>query len=153
MKTPYLLGWAKAGLPSLGGSLLRPRPVLAVRITGPTRSLLLDGLLDTGSDDTVFEERVASVIGVDLSHAEERQVGLVGRTKLVRCRYAPVELQITDGLRETYRWTATVGFVSAPLRYSLLGYASCLQYFDAQFRGAEREVTLLPNASFPGAKS
>ncbi len=32
-------------------------------------------------------------------------------------------MAITDGLRETYRWTATVGFVSAPLRYSLLGYA------------------------------
>jgi hypothetical protein len=62
----------------------------------------LDGLLDTGSDDTVFEEWVAAAVGVDLSHAPERLVGLVGRSNLVRCRYAPVELRITDGIHETY---------------------------------------------------
>ena len=108
MRIPYLVAQAKSPLPSLGGSLLRARPVLAVRIAGPARSLLLDGLLDTGSDDTVFEEWVAATIGVDLSQAAERQVGLVGRTSLVRCRYAPVELRITDGIRETYQWTTLV---------------------------------------------
>jgi hypothetical protein len=126
--------------------------VLAVRINGPARSLLLDGLLDTGSDDTVFEEWVATTIGVDLSHAAERQVGLVGRANLVRCRYAPVELRITDGVRETCQWTTLVGFVSTHLRYSLLGYAGFLQFFDAEFRGANQEVVLTPNSSFPGQR-
>ena len=150
MRIPYLVARAKSPLPSLRGSVLRARPVLAVRIGGPVRSLLLDGLLDTGSDDTVFEQRVATAIGVDLTGAEERQVGLVGRTSLVVCRYAPVELQITDGLGETYQWTATVAFAATGLRYSLLGYASCLQFFDAEFRGADQHVVLTPNASFPG---
>ena len=153
MRIPYLVAQAKSPLPSLGGSLLRARPVLAVRIAGPARSLLLDGLLDTGSDDTVFEEWVAATIGVDLSQAAERQVGLVGRTSLVRCRYAPVELRITDGIRETYQWTTLVGFVSTHLRYSLLGHASCLQFFDAHFRGADREVELTPNSSFCGRRA
>lgn len=103
MKIPFLVAQAKSPLPSLGGSFLRPRPVFAVRISGPARSLLLDGLLDTGSDDTVFEEWVAAAIGLDLSHAPERQVGLVGRANLVCCRYAPVELRITDGIRETHQ--------------------------------------------------
>jgi hypothetical protein len=152
VKIPYLVAQAKSPLPSLGGSLLRPRPVLAVGITGPTRSLLLDGLLDTGSDDTVFEEWVAAAIGVDLHRAPERQVGLVGRAHLVRCRYAPVELRITAGIRETYRWTTLVGFVSTHLRYSLLGHASCLQFFDAEFRGADHEVVLTSNSSFPGQR-
>lgn len=148
MKFPFLVAQAKSPLPSLGGSFLRPRPVLAVRIAGPTRSLLLDGLLDTGSDDTVFEEWVAATIGLDLSHCPERHVGLVGRSNLVRCRYAPVDLCITDGLRETYRWTTLVGFVATHLRYSLLGYAGCLQFFDATFRGSDQEVVLVPNSSF-----
>jgi hypothetical protein len=32
----------------------------------------------------------------------------------------------------------------------LLGYAGFLQFFDADFRGADREVILTPNRSFPG---
>ena len=150
MRIPYLVAQARSPLPSLGGSLLRPRPVLAVRISGPARSLLLDGLLDTGSDDTVFEEWVAAAVGVDFSHAPERLVGLVGRSNLVRCRYAPVELRITDGIHETYQWTTLVGFVATHLRYSLLGHASCLQFFDTTFRGADQEVVLTPNTSFVG---
>ena len=151
MKIPYLVAQAKSPLPSLSGSFLRPRPVLAVRIGGAARNLLLDALLDTGSDDTVFEEWVAATIGVDLRGAPERHVGIVGRAKLVRCRHAPVELRITDGLHETYQWTTVVGFISTHLRYSLLGHAGCLQFFDAQFRGADQEVVLTPNSSFPPA--
>ena len=152
MRVPYLLARAKSALPSLTGSFIRPRPVVAVRISGPRRSVLVDGLLDTGSDDTVFEEWVATAIGVELTHAQERQVGLVGRSKLIRCRYASVQFRITDGIQETYDWTTLVGFVSTPLRYSLLGYAGFLQFFDVEFLGSAREVVLVPNASFPGGR-
>jgi hypothetical protein len=110
----------------------------------------LDGLLDTGSDDTVFEDWGAAAIGVDLSQSPERHVGLVGRSNMVHCRYAPVQLRITDGIRETCQWTTLVGFVTTHLRYSLLGYAGFLQFFDAEFRGTSREVVLRPNGSFPG---
>lgn len=34
-----------------------------------------------------------------------------------------MKVQITAGLHETFQWTATVGFVSTALRYSLLGHA------------------------------
>jgi hypothetical protein len=108
-----------------------------------------DGLLDTGADDTVVEDWIAATTGVDLSQAEEREVGLVGRPQPVRCRYAAVQLRITDGV-ETYEWTAVVGFVAVRLRYNLLGHAGFLEFFDADFRGLNREVLLLPNHSFPG---
>ncbi len=58
MKIPYMPVPTKQPIPSLGGSLLRHRPVTAVRLTGPADTRLYDGLLDTGSDDTVFEEGV-----------------------------------------------------------------------------------------------
>jgi hypothetical protein len=35
---------------------------------------------------------------------------------------------------------------------SLLGHAGFLQYFDAEFRGADREVILAPNGSFAGTR-
>jgi hypothetical protein len=152
VKVPYLPAQAIAPLPSLGGALIRPRPVMVVRITGPGRAWLRDGLLDTGSDDTVFEDKIAALIGVDLSQAEERDLGIVGRPQPVRCKYAPVQLRITDGLVETYEWTAVVGFVPTRLRYALIGYAGFLQYFDAEFRGDDLHVLLNPNRSFPGVR-
>jgi hypothetical protein len=152
VRVPYLLGPATGPLPSLGGSLVRPRPILAVRITGPRRGWLLDGLLDTGADDTVFDQSVAALIGVDLARAEERPLGGVGHPQPVRCRYAAVRLRISDGRQETYEWTAVVGFVPLRLRHALLGYAGFLQHFDAEFRGADHEVILTPNRSFPGVR-
>ena len=136
---------------ALGGKLFHYRPVLAVRLSGPQASMAFDGMLDTGADEVVFQERTAQAIGLDLSNAEERQLSLVGRPAPVRCRYASVELQITDGLRETYRWTAMVGFAATRLQYNLLGHVGFLEFFDAEFRGADHEVVLIPNAAFPGA--
>jgi hypothetical protein len=59
---------------------------------------------------------------------------------------------ITDAVRETYQWTAVVGFVSTRLRYNLLGHGGFLDFFDVEFRGADREVVLIPNRSFPGTQ-
>lgn len=152
MKVPYMPVPATQPIPSLGGSLIRYRPVMAVLLTGPSGSWLRDGLLDTGSDDTVFKESLASLLGVDLTQAEQRVVGLAGRPQPVRCRYAPVVLRITDGVQETYEWTAVVGFVPGPLHYNLLGHAGFLDFFDATFRGDDHEAILTPKPSFPGRR-
>jgi len=126
---------------------------MAVRLTGPADTKLRDSLLDTGADDTVFTEALAVLLGIDLRSAPERQIALAGRPQPVRCRYAPVELRITDGISETYEWTPVVGFVASRLNYSLLGHAGFLQFFDATFRGEpDREVLLTPKPSFPGRR-
>jgi hypothetical protein len=139
-------------LPSLGGKLFDYRPVTFVRVTAPLGDRLWNGLLDRGADGTVFHDSVAARAGIGLTGAEVRQIELVGRPAPVPCRYAAVQLQITDGLRETYEWTAVVGFSFTRLQYNLLGHGGFLQFFDAEFRGADHEVVLLPNASFPGTQ-
>lgn len=149
MRFPFLLGRSATPQPSLGGSLWRPRPIVAVRLTGPSNDQVIDALLDTGADDTIFPAWIAALIGVDLTQAHGRQVGLAGRPP-IRCRYAPVRLRITDGLTETHEWPAIVGFVAVPLQRPLLGYAGFLQFFDTTFLGADRAVVLTPNRSFPG---
>lgn len=115
-------------------------------------SRFLKSLLDSGSDETVFPEDFAIRIGIDLTGAEERQIDLVGRPTRIRCRYAAVQVQITDGHQAVYTWTATVGFAATPLRYALLGHGGFLQFFDADFRGAAHEVILIPNSSFLGTQ-
>jgi hypothetical protein len=142
VKIAYLPINSKKPIPSLGGSLVRHRPVTAVILTGPAGTKIRDGLLDSGADDTVFTEDLATLLGIDLSHAEERKISLAGRANPVRLRYAPVKLRIADDA-EAYEWTAVVGFISGKLHYNLLGHAGCLQYFNADFRGEE-------NASFRG---
>lgn len=150
MRFPYISAAVKTAVPSLGGSLTRPRPIIAVRVIGPTGTQLIDGLLDSGSDETVFEEWMALLIGVDLAQASHRDIGLVGRVQPVRVKYISVALRITDGSQETYEWSAVVGFTQTRLRYPLLGYAGFLQFFDAEFRGHDCDVILTPNAAFPG---
>ena len=138
-------------VPALGGGMVIPRPLLALRITGPSGSRLRDGLLDTGADETILDESVAPLIGVDLRQALTREVHLVGRGR-IHCHYAPVQLRITDGVAETYEWDAVVGFAPFPVLRGLLGFAGFLQFFDAAFRGAAEELTLQPNALFSGRR-
>ena len=98
------------------------------------------------------QKGLAVLLGIDLQTAEERLVALAGRPRPVRCRYASLLLRISDGLQETYEWPAVVGFVAGPLHYNLLGQAGFLQFFDANFRGDDYEVTLVPKPSFPGRR-
>lgn len=140
-------------VPSLGGVLVRYRPVMAVRLAASASSRLFDGLIDSGADDTVFADSVATSLGINLQGAEERSVHLVGRPRSIRVRYAPVQLLITDGSQETYQWTAVVGFVSGRLHYNLLGQAGFLQFFDCNLRGEpDYETLLAPKVSFPGRR-
>ncbi len=150
MRFPYLVGRSSVPLPSRGGGRDRPRPITAVRVTGPTGNRLRDCQLDTGADDTVFPEGVASKIGVDLSAAAAIRIQLAGRGP-ISCRFAPVQLRLSDGT-ETFEWTATVAFAPVALVFSLLGYAGFFEYFDVDFHGAAREVIITPAATFPGRR-
>jgi hypothetical protein len=152
MKIAYLPGKTKKPQPSLGGAFIRHRPITAVRISGPAGSWILDGLLDTGSDDTVFPEWVATAVGLDLNVAVDHDIHLAGRASPLRCRYLTSKLRITDGKRETFEWDAIVGFVAVPLKCPLLGQAGALQYFNVTFQGADYIVDLSPNRSFAGTQ-
>jgi hypothetical protein len=56
---------------------------------------------------------------------------------------------MTDG-KEFCEWTGWVGFTPVLSNYALLGFAGCLQFFDATFYGALEEVELIVNRLYPG---
>jgi hypothetical protein len=115
---------------------------------GPTATVTREALLDSGADDTVFPETVATLAGIDLTNAPTGQAAGVGMTAVV-VRYAEVTLRLTDG-REFREWPARAGFTAAPLHRPLLGFAGCLQFFTATFFGDREEVELAVNGLYPG---
>jgi predicted aspartyl protease len=133
---------------SLGGRWSRPRPILPVAVVGPTNTSAVDGHLDTGSEDTVFSERLAVRIGIDLTNAP---VGRLATATLTNApvRYAQVVLRITDG-KEQREWPAWVGFTPTRLQSPLLGFAGFLQFFTTTFRGDREQVELTVNSLYPG---
>jgi hypothetical protein len=150
MKFPYKSIKLQKPAWTLRGRHDRPRPLLTAALIGPSTgsSIPQQGLLDTGSDDTVFSELLASLIGVDLTHAPIGEAsGIGGGTAILR--YAEVVLRLSDG-REHREWTARVGFTSAPLRRPLFGFAGFLQFFTASFHGDREEVELTINRLYQG---
>lgn len=148
MRYAYLALPSRRPIPSLGGSLFRHRPIIPVDIVGPTGSRLLGANLDSGSDDTLFPVHLAAHLGLDLTNAAEGESRPVGGPA-IRYAYATVTLRVADS-SEACEWTATVGFVAAPLRWAILGHAGCLEFFDLQLLGNRREAWLAPNAAFTG---
>ena len=144
----YLPLPTKAPVPSLGGAMVRYRPIIPVRVFGPLGSRLVDACVDCGSDDTIFPLSLARKLGIDLTGAPRGQAHPVGGT-IVPYVYSAVTLRVSDGA-ETCEWHATVGFVDLPLRWALLGHAGFLDFFDTDLRGARREVFIAPNPSFLG---
>lgn len=133
---------------ALGGRWSRPRPLLPIAVVGPSNTSAVDGHLDTGSDDTIFSERLAARIGVDLTNAS---MGQLTTANLMNApvRYAQVILRLADG-KERREWPAWVGFTPAKLQSPLLGFAGFLQFFTAIFRGDREEVELTVNSLYPG---
>ena len=132
----------------LGGQSVRPRPVVMVTVVGPIGAVAIDALLDTGSDDTAFPEKVASDVGLDLTNAPVRYLTGIGPAGY-RVRYADVRLRLTDGI-EYREWPALVVFTDAPLPFATLGFAGGLQFFTATFHGDREEVELTVNGLYPG---
>jgi hypothetical protein len=152
VRIPYVLFTASAPLPSLGGGVVRGRPIMPARVYGPTGDTLIDGFLDTGADDVILPAWVAPMVGIDLLPIPEHPIHLAGRPHPVRCRFASVTLRITDGFQEMYEWPGVVGFAPVPMKRGLFGHAGFLQFFDANFRGAARETILTTNGAFPGRR-
>jgi hypothetical protein len=134
---------------ALGGQATRPKPLVPITLLGAVNTRVIQGLLDTAADDTVFPESLATLLGIDLSNAPEAEASGIGGLPAARLRFAQVTLRLaTPG--EQREWPAMVSFTASRLRFPLLGFAGVLQFFDADFRGEREEVELTINSLYPG---
>ena len=126
---------------------MRPRPLIPITVIGPADTRVLNGHLDTGSDDTVLAASTAALLGIDLGNAPVGHASGVGQAP-VPLKYAEVTFRLAKG-GEQREWRAWVGFTSVPLTYALLGFAGFLQFFTATFYGDREEVELAVNSLYP----
>ena len=144
----YRLARASAPIAALGGRFGRPRPIINVTLVGASAIATRSALLDSGADESIFPELVAQAVGIDLNSSTLESANYV-RFGNIPVRRAVSILRISDGI-ETCEWRGLVAFTPARLIYPILGFAGCLQFFDATFRGALEEVELVQNALYPG---
>lgn len=146
---PYRL---TASAPSLGGRMVRYKPVIALTVIGPSGQHSLEALVDSGADDVVLPAHAASAIGVSLSTAPSSHAQGLGGMQPVGLWYAPVILLLSDGA-QTCRWRAVTAFTTTPMRFALFGIAGGLEHFRTTLDVQTREIILLPKASLPAANA
>ena len=148
LRFPYLPLATRQPIAALGGAQVRYRPILSVRLFGPSGSRLFDGCLDSASDDTIFPQALAQSLGIDLTGAPRGEARPIDGFAIPYL-YARTRLRISDGWQQC-EWEAMIGFANLQLRWALLGHAGFLDFFDTTLLGSRREAILTPNSSFPG---
>lgn len=117
------------------------RPLIPVFVESDSgQRLIVDGLVDTGSDLTLFPERVAVKLGLDLTQSTELPlrtgVGINGSHR---------ECEVVLELRwegEAHRWRTRVGIYPGQMRYCLLGTKGFFEYFDLNYSARQQVFEL-----------
>ena len=125
------------------------RPIIAVAIEGPRGRRLLDGLLDSGSDRTIFPAREARSIGVSLPAAPDGSFKTAGGVS-IPYRLAEVVMELR-GNGTIVRWKSLVAFADSPLVMIHLGTRGFLEYFHCTFMGPKKKIVLDPQPLPPAA--
>jgi hypothetical protein len=111
---------------------------------------LVDGLLDTGSDRTIFPQREAKAIGIQLPAQVDGSIKTAGGVAIAyRMAEVVLELRTTGSV---VRWKTAVAFADDALSLVHFGTRGFLQYFDATFKGPEGKVLLNDRARFCSSK-
>jgi hypothetical protein len=125
------------------------RPMLPVILEGPVGRRLLDGLLDSGCDRTLFPEREARAVGLQLPARPDGHIRTAGGVA-IPYRLAETVLELRRSAT-VVRWRTSIAFAPEPLQIIHLGYRGFLQYFHGTFEGPEKRVMLDPRPGLPVA--
>ena len=116
------------------------RPKIPLKIFGPRDDhSVAVALVDTGADETILPLSIARPLRVQLGSKLHSLRD--ANDNPVYVRYGILRLTIAQVGVGEYTWEANVGFQKSR-RYSVLGYAGCLDRLDVRFDGANRRVVI-----------
>ena len=126
----------------------RPRPLIPLRVAGPNgRVLLIDALVDTGSDEVHLPDTLLGRLGFAAGTGIARGTsGIGGRGRTI---YHPVRLEIRAAPNDRVIWNTTVGFTQIPFHLALFGIAGGLEFFHTTVNVIDNQLALFPHPTMP----
>lgn len=126
------------------------RPIIAVRIYGPLCRLLTDGLLDTGCDHTMLPPHTARDLGIDVDGLPIAFTMRSATGHRLTCKTVTLCLELVRDPDRVCCMTEVVVTVES-IRKAHWGIKGFLEYFNSNFDGPGRLVTLDPGANLPAS--
>ena len=121
-------------------------PLTLETIDGATR-IIVDALIDTGSDITLFSADVATLLGINLGSDGNKPVTSALGTG---DSYWPAELFLElRRFPELLRWKATVGFLPRQMAYGLLGTKGFFEFFRLRYDARQNILDIEPGGPLP----
>lgn len=118
------------------GSTIR-RPVVDVFLEG-LDEIGISCLIDSGAIHNRFDERLADLANIDLTHAEETTFIIAG--KKYEGRSANVQLTLGD-----HSWNSPVCFAKNwDKDFQILGQEGFFRHFDICFHAADYQISIEP---------
>lgn len=135
--------------PQSGDYLVFRRPEIPITISHNQLHATLIGLVDTGSDFTIFPKSVAEYLQLPLVDSPGTSSAFGGHEVKLLEGSAMLQLATDD---QTLAWPAEIrfcDFARAADETVILGHYGFLDFFTAIFDGKEGILTLVPNDEFP----
>lgn len=139
-----------SGVPSSGEFIILRRPEIPITISGPSGTVSFMGLVDTGSDHTIFPKSVADYLDIPVDPVIGSAASVFGGQR-VRLSEGEAILKL-ESEGQSLLWKTMVcffPFAAADEETVILGHASFLDYFSATFDGKSGILTLSPNDELP----
>lgn len=124
------------------------RPVVPIMLESPgRRRLIVDALVDTGSDVTLFPEGFAAALDINLDGLPEKPLtSALG--VIANYRESEVFLELRRD-SESVRWRTSVGFLPLKMGYSILGTNGFFEFFHLGYNAGDSWIDLIPLAELP----
>lgn len=119
------------------------RPIVPIWVIAPNgRSLLVDALIDTGSDITLLIPGTAELLGLSLEGSAEKHLSSA-LNSVDRYRSVTLTLQLRRH-PEVIEWNATVGVVQEHLKFCILGTRGFFEFFQFTYDASAEWFEVLP---------
>jgi hypothetical protein len=124
------------------------RPIIALVAESLTGTRwVIDALVDMGSDRTLFPERMARSLGIDLVGLPSSPISsALGSTGIFTSAELILELRRS---RKVLRWRTAVGFVSRPMSYGILGTKGFFEFFKIKYNWPQKVIDIEPAGPLP----
>ena len=115
------------------------RPVIPIKISYGNRSVEYNVLIDSGADSSIFDDRLAPLLGIDIATGTPARVGgIAGQTALYFIH--PVKIEVGGWPIEMQ-----VGFLPLPVgtfNYGVVGHEGFFEHFVVTFDLLKEEIEL-----------